>query len=227
MKVYHGSYVKIDKIDLSKCEPRKDFGQGFYVTKFYEQAVIWANRKGRDHHKKGVVTEFTFFESAFSDNYYKTLHFEEYDEKWLDFVALNRNFNTPLPAHDFDIVEGPVADDKITTRIDAYIRGEVRKENFLQELKFDTPSHQICFCSLKSLLMIEQVNFYGITNIERISETIVEKLVIDNNISELEAIDLFYNSDIYVKLSGMKSNFHAKPWQEIYEMLKEEFDKKQ
>ncbi|KAA6332624.1 hypothetical protein EZS27_018888 [termite gut metagenome] len=49
MKVYHGSYLKIDKIDLTQCEPRKDFGRGFYVTKIYEQALIWANRKARNH----------------------------------------------------------------------------------------------------------------------------------------------------------------------------------
>jgi hypothetical protein len=222
MKVYHGSYIKINKIDLSKCEPRKDFGQGFYVTKFYNQALIWANRKGRDYHTKGIVTEFTFFESVFNDKYYKTLQFKEYNKEWLDFVALNRSFNTVLPVHDFDIVEGPVADDKITTRIDAYIRGEVSKDDFLQELKFDTPSHQICFCSLKSLIMLEQTDFCGVTAIERISENIVEKLVIDNNISALEATDLYYNSNIYVKLSDVENNFYIKPWQEIYEMLKQE-----
>ena len=32
MKVYHGSYMKVDKIDLSKSKPNKDFGKGFYVT---------------------------------------------------------------------------------------------------------------------------------------------------------------------------------------------------
>ena len=222
MKVYHGSYTEINKIDLSKCEPRKDFGQGFYVTKFYEQALIWANRKGRDKHTKGVITEFTFFESAFDDKYYKTLRFNTYTEDCLDFIALNRNFLTPLPAHDFDIVEGPVANDKITTRIDAYIRNEVSKEDFLQELKYDAPSHQICFCTVKSLLMLEQIDFRGITAIERISENIVEKLVFDHNISALEATDLFYNSGIYVKLSKIKNDFCFKPWQEIYEMLKKE-----
>ncbi|MDR1527793.1 MAG: DUF3990 domain-containing protein [Dysgonamonadaceae bacterium] len=42
MKVYHGSYMEIDRIDLSQCKPRKDFGRGFYVTKFFEQAEFWA-----------------------------------------------------------------------------------------------------------------------------------------------------------------------------------------
>jgi len=39
MKVYHGSYIKIEKIDLAKCLPQKDFGQGFYVTKFKHRNV--------------------------------------------------------------------------------------------------------------------------------------------------------------------------------------------
>ena len=33
MDVYHGSHTKIDKIDLSKSQLNRDFGQGFYVTK--------------------------------------------------------------------------------------------------------------------------------------------------------------------------------------------------
>ena len=30
MKVYHGSDIRIDTIDLSKSKPGKDFGRGFY-----------------------------------------------------------------------------------------------------------------------------------------------------------------------------------------------------
>jgi hypothetical protein len=33
MDVFHGSYTKINKIDLSKAQINRDFGQGFYVTK--------------------------------------------------------------------------------------------------------------------------------------------------------------------------------------------------
>lgn len=44
MKVYHGSYIPIDHIDLSKCEKRRDFGRGFYVTNILEQAEFWAKR---------------------------------------------------------------------------------------------------------------------------------------------------------------------------------------
>ncbi len=39
--------------------------------------------------------------------------FDDYNEQWLDFVVLNRDDTRPSPAHDYDIVEGPVADDKV------------------------------------------------------------------------------------------------------------------
>ena len=65
MKVYHGSYMQIEEIDLSKCEIGKDFGQGFYVTNIKEQAQFWAERKGLDNGTKGFVTEFEFNENAF------------------------------------------------------------------------------------------------------------------------------------------------------------------
>jgi hypothetical protein len=41
MKVYHGSYTVIDTIDFSFCQIKRDFGKGFYVTKFREQAQVW------------------------------------------------------------------------------------------------------------------------------------------------------------------------------------------
>ena len=44
MKVSHGSYTEIDKIDLFKGELARDFGQGFYVTNLYRQAEYWATR---------------------------------------------------------------------------------------------------------------------------------------------------------------------------------------
>lgn len=36
MRLYHGSNVEIDTVDLSKCMPYKDFGRGFYTTTLEE-----------------------------------------------------------------------------------------------------------------------------------------------------------------------------------------------
>ena len=45
MILYHGSNTEIMEIDLSKCSPYKDFGSGFYLTAFKEQAVRMAENR--------------------------------------------------------------------------------------------------------------------------------------------------------------------------------------
>ena len=32
MRLYHGSNIAIDSINLAMCRPYKDFGKGFYLT---------------------------------------------------------------------------------------------------------------------------------------------------------------------------------------------------
>lgn len=45
MKLYHGSTVVIDKIDLSVSKPNKDFGKGFYLSDNEQQAYEMASYK--------------------------------------------------------------------------------------------------------------------------------------------------------------------------------------
>jgi hypothetical protein len=224
MIVYHGSYIEIAKIDLTKCEPKKDFGRGFYVTKIKEQAEIWAKRIGKDHNCKGVVSEFIFYENAFIDGVHRALRFDAYNNEWLDFVTLNRRKDAPLPAHNYDIVEGPVADDRISRQIDNYIEGKISREKFLTMLRHEEPTHQICFCTADSLLMLEYKNkSIDISyEISEIGEPLLEKLMLDNQIDEMKATDLFYNSRTFSQLADEATGFYLKPWQEIYEMLKKE-----
>ncbi len=47
MILYHGTNIDIDKIDLNKCAPYKDFGKGFYTTTIFDQAKAMADRKSR------------------------------------------------------------------------------------------------------------------------------------------------------------------------------------
>ena len=47
MRLYHGSNMEIEKVDLSKCMPNKDFGCGFYTTLLEEQAWRMAQRRVR------------------------------------------------------------------------------------------------------------------------------------------------------------------------------------
>lgn len=227
MKVYHGSYTEIETIDLSKGELQRDFGQGFYVTNLREQAECWAARKGKYKKTKGFVTEFVFFESAFISDYFKVVRFEDYTEKWLDFVILNRKNNSIKNVHDYDIVEGPVADDAIATQIDIYLGGGISKEKFIEDLRFKhSISHQIAFCTKKSLAMLEKS--YDKIELKEITtdDAITQSLVVDFNLSEQQTIDLYFQSETYKQLIDETTKFHEKPWTEIYQLLLTELNLK-
>jgi hypothetical protein len=221
MKVYHGSYIAIETIDFSFCEIKRDFGKGFYVTKFREQAEAWAIRKGKDHNSEGIVTEFDFSEFFFGDKDFKVLRFDNYSNEWLDFVVLNRKNTTEQSAHDYDIVEGPVADDKVATEVDRYIEGLITKEQFLNDLTYN-PSHQICFCTMQSLQALSQPKGKIDIAIYDIGYNVVQSLMTDYNINELEATDRYYTSKTYSELADESTEFYKKTWQEIYELLKKE-----
>ena len=45
MKLYHGSNVAIEAIDLSRSKPNKDFGRAFYLSSDLSQAQDMAKAK--------------------------------------------------------------------------------------------------------------------------------------------------------------------------------------
>jgi hypothetical protein len=227
MRVYHGSYTAIDTIDLEKCEIGRDFGRGFYVTNIREQAEIWAERKGREYQQTGAVTEFEFIENAFDHFHLNTLRFDGYSDEWLDFVLMNRNKALAQPTHDYDIVEGPIADDWVQRKLKKYLQGKIPREQFLEDLSFAKPTHQICFCTSRSLQMIERIsNGDEIEwHISDIGEPLVERLMLDTEMDEMRATDAFYTSDTFARLADESTGLHLRPWQEIYDMLRAELPK--
>ena len=221
MKVYHGSYTEIHEIDLTFCEVSRDFGQGFYVTKLRSQAEYWAERKSRKQQHVGFVTEFEYDENICRMMKLNVLRFEDYNDEWLEFVVLNRKNETEHQVHDYDIVEGPVANDKIATEIDKYIEGLISKEQFLNNLTHN-PSHQICFCTMQSLQALSQPKGKIDIAVYDIGDNVVQSLMRDYDINELEAADRYYTSNTYTQLADENTEFYKKTWQEIYKLLKQE-----
>jgi hypothetical protein len=226
MKVFHGSDIFIEEVDLSKGQLGRDFGRGFYVTKFYRQAQKMSERVALRHKKTPVITEFDFDEIAYSDADLKVLQFETYKEAWLDFVILNRKNNLPKQAHDYDIVEGPVADDAVTIRIDDYLQGKVSKVDFLEELVFKRPTHQICFCTFQSLPTLTRANNSAENDIFHIDDLVMQQLVLDFALPEMQAGDLYFNSAAYRCLIDESSGLHQKQWTEVYKLLLQELKMK-
>ena len=58
MRLFHGSNVLIDSINLAMCRPYKDFGRGFYLTDLEEQAEKMAVRVSRIYGGTPVVNSF-------------------------------------------------------------------------------------------------------------------------------------------------------------------------
>jgi len=226
MKIFHGSYTAISEIDLVKGRNNLDFGKGFYVTNIRSQAEFWATRMGRLYKTDGVVSEFEFYENAFEHYELKVLRFSDYTEHWLDFAVLNRDPKSPIPAHDYDIVEGPVANDDVNDHINDYLAGFVSKADFLKELAHHKPTHQICLCTVRSLQMIEPIDKKYYVDVKHISKPIIEQLITEQNLEKYAAADALYNSKTFSQLSDKTIELHKKQWTEIYDMLKIELNLK-
>jgi hypothetical protein len=215
--VYHGSYTKIEHVDLLIGRGHLDFGRGFYVTKFLQQAETWATNICRNRRKQeqAVISEFIYGDNGFTQHFCKKKFFAAYDEEWLDFVVMNRNEANSEPAHDYDVVEGPVADDKIQDNIHDYLDGKITKVSFLEMLTHHEETHQICLCTragLQSLKHIDTTPRYEITHI---TEALLEALMFDRNVDEMEAVDIFFTSDTLAMLADKETMLYKKSWQEI------------
>ena len=126
----------------------KDFGYGFYCTNFEIQAKRWALTKKNRH----VVNVYSYTEN-------KNLNcriFKEMSDEWLDFVVSSRQGER----HDYDIVEGPMADDTIWNYVDDFARGMISRAAFWELVKFKYPTHQIVFCTEAALKCLEYVRSY-------------------------------------------------------------------
>jgi hypothetical protein len=64
MTVYHGSSVEIIDIDLSKCEPYRDFGKGFYVTNFIWKALFLKKHSSKNSNFSGARIKFASVHNA-------------------------------------------------------------------------------------------------------------------------------------------------------------------
>lgn len=148
MQIYHGSNLAIETPRILKEGFTKDFSYGFYCTRILKQAQRWAIRKGFG---SGIVSKYEFnLECIFEDNL-SILKFSEPCEEWLDFIVKCRSGQL----HNYDMIEGPMADDKIYNFINAYIEGNITREQFWVLAEFDYPTHQLCFCTEKALRCLE------------------------------------------------------------------------
>lgn len=137
MKLYHGSNVEIERIDLSKSKPYKDFGRGFYLSDNEAQAWDMAHQKVVQL-ESGIetVNVYEFDEKHLTDGSLRVKRFDSYCEEWAQFVLQNRNRRVATEGHAYDIVVGPIADDKVGVQIRLFNEKYIDIQTLLTRLKF-------------------------------------------------------------------------------------------
>ncbi len=136
MKLYHGSNVAIDVIDLSKSRPGKDFGKGFYLSADKQQANEMAESKVAFLGGEPIVTEFEFDENILTSGQLKFKTFESYSEEWAKFVYDNRENFSDTPIHNYDIIYGPIANDKVGAQIRNFKNGSIDLDELMRRIKY-------------------------------------------------------------------------------------------
>lgn len=147
IKLYHGSNVGIDEIDLKRGRRGKDFGQGFYLSADRQQATLMAERTvDREESGKATITTYLFDDSVFRHpNNLKIKVFDHYTIEWAEFIMMNRQNKTFVQAHNYDIVYGPIANDKVGLQISRFQLHYIPMEELIRQLSFIRPTFQYFF----------------------------------------------------------------------------------
>ena len=137
--LYHGSREIVEFPEISRASFNKDFYFGLYCTLYREEAERWAIRYGRE----GYINRYQYVPDAAL----KCLTFDEMTEAWLDFIVNCRLGH----AHEYDIVEGPMANDTIFNYVQDFVDHKISRAAFWDLVRFKRPTHQISFHTIAAL----------------------------------------------------------------------------
>lgn len=147
MILYHGSNVEVKNPKVIKTDKGRDFGPAFYVTPIKDQAERMAKRKQLQMKLVGkeataIVSVYEWDENIEGKSY---KDFRDADMDWLEMIIKCRT-NSSF-RHNYDIVEGKIADDSVGETVSICVNGFISKEQAIEKLKFQKINSQIAFCN--------------------------------------------------------------------------------
>ena len=165
MRLYHGSNIVIDSINLAMCRPYKDFGQGFYLTDIEEQAEKMAARVSKIYGGFPVVNIYEIDDDFRELSDLRIKDFGAHTtEEWAKFIMNNRNRTftdekSLLCNRDnkYDIVIGPVADDNMALLFRQYENEIIDFSTLLKGMIYRKTSSQYSFHTEKSIKLLRKV----------------------------------------------------------------------
>lgn len=108
--------------------------------------IRYYNNKMNDFSiQKDFVYEYLFLESAAL----KVKRFDSLSKEWLEFIKENRSKGGLQ--HDYDVVIGPVADDRTMETVQLYIADILTAEEAVERLKYSKANNQVSFHTEKAL----------------------------------------------------------------------------
>lgn len=153
LTLYHGSNCNFSSVDLSKAKDKRDFGKGFYLTTIQSQAKDWAELLYARFGGDGIYV----YEFEFDRN--KNLSIKQFDcisEDWLIFIRDNRIKGGIQ--HNFDIVQGPVANDKTNRTLALFVEDIFTVKETLKKLRFNKLNDQISVHTERALANLKLIN---------------------------------------------------------------------
>lgn len=158
IKLYHGSDVKIEQIDLSLGRINKDFGKGFYLTSLQQQAMEMAKRRAlQSPENEAIVTEFMFDDSCLTSSELNIKIFPKVTEEWALFILNNRHASHTKFRHNYDIVIGPVADDGVVQQLDLYEMQIITLQQLVESLRYKEINNQYFFGTERALSYLKRI----------------------------------------------------------------------
>ena len=155
--LYHGSNQSFAEVDLSKSKDKRDFGRGFYTTTLHGQAEDWA-RALFDRYKGDGVFVYEMELKLSTDLLVKI--YEGLSEEWLLMVQRNRTLGGIQ--HNFDIVHGPVANDRTARTIALYVAGIINADEAIKRLRSNKLNNQVSLhtpIALSCLMLLGRIRY--------------------------------------------------------------------
>lgn len=154
MILYHGSLEIVEQPRILEASRPLDFGRGFYTTTSLQQALRWVKlRMEQANMTKGYINTYEYS----PNKGLKHRKFRSANAAWVDFVHDNR---TKLDfVHDYDIVEGPVANDNVYLSFNLYESGIITKAELIRRLKTYKLVDQLLFHTERSLATFKYVDY--------------------------------------------------------------------
>ena len=155
MNLYHGSYMQVSEPRIITPARLLDFGTGFYTTTDKEQATKFTNKfisLGKDR----IVNIYEYNEIK-AEKTLSVMRFAKADAEWFRYVVANRSGTGK--ANDFDIVIGPVANDRVYDVVENFELGDYSEEEAIHRLLVFKLTDQVVFKSEKSLLYLAYLGY--------------------------------------------------------------------